>query len=108
MKKIYRRHSKEFQKKVVDYSLSTSKSIKQICREYNITASQFYSWKKKVLGVTDAEGECVSKEASLLELANEIRRLRKELAKSQRREEIIKKALLILDNGPRRNMSSSK
>ena len=46
-----------------------------------------------------------TQELTTLEMADEIRRLRKELAKSQRREEIIKKAALILGNDPRSNMS---
>ena len=111
MKKPYRRHSEEFKREVIDYSLTTSKSIAQICREFDISASQFYSWKKQILGDAEAEGAVgdrrngVSKEATPLEMADEIRRLRKELAKSQRREEILKKAALILGNDPRNNMS---
>jgi len=111
MKKKYRRHSEEFKKEVIDYSIETSKSIAQICREFDITPSQFYSWKKKILGVAENEGAVGdrenggSQEASPIEMADEIRRLRKELAKSQRREEILKKAALILGNDPRNNMS---
>ena len=111
MKKQYRRHSEEFKKEVIDYSLSSSKSIKQICREFDITPSQFYSWKKKILGDVEnagAVGDQVngdSQDLSPIEMADEIRKLRKELAKSQRREEILKKAALILGNDPRNNMS---
>ena len=46
-----------------------------------------------------------SQDLSPIEMADEIRKLRKELAKSQRREEILKKAALILGNDPRNNMS---
>ena len=52
MKKTYRRHSEEFKKEVIDYFLSSSKSITQICKEFTISPSQFYSWKQKILGVT--------------------------------------------------------
>ena len=45
-----------------------------------------------------------SQDLSPMEMADEIRKLRKELAKSQRREEILKKAALILGNDPRNNM----
>ena len=44
-------------------------------------------------------------EASPAQMADEIRRLRKELSKSQRREDILKKAALILGNDPRNDMS---
>ena len=46
-----------------------------------------------------------SKEATPMEMADEIRRLRRELEKSQRREEILKKAALILGEDPQNNMS---
>lgn len=111
MKKTYRRHSEEFKKEVIDYYLSSAKSVTQICKEFGISNSQLYQWKKKLLGdgANDravSEGESGDpKEASPAELADEIRRLRKELAKSQRREEILKKAALILGNDPHNHMS---
>ena len=83
MKRIYRKHTEKFKKEVIEYSLNSSKSITQICREFNISANQFYVWKKKLLGngvndraVGDGSNES-SKEASPMEMANEIRRLRK-------------------------------
>ena len=50
-------------------------------------------------------GSGATSEASNVELTDEVRRLRKELAKSQRREEILKKAALILGNDPHNDMS---
>lgn len=114
MKKQYRRHSQEFKREVIEYSLSSSKSITQICREFDISTSQFYSWKKMILGDVESEGAVgdrsngISQEAnprSPKEMADEIRKLRKQRAKSQRREEILKKAALILANDPHNNMS---
>ena len=111
MKKTYRRHSEEFKKEVIDYFLSSSKSITQICKDFTISPSQFYSWKKKLLGDganerAVGEGERgAPEEASPAQMADEIRRLRKELTKSQRREDILKKAALILGNDPRNDMS---
>lgn len=92
MKKTYRRHSEEFKKEVIYYFLSSSKSIIQICKEFTVSPSQFYSWKKKILGDgtnEQAVGEGVrgvAEDASPAQMADEIRRLRKELTKSQRRE----------------------
>ena len=111
MKKTYRRHSEEFKKEVIDYFLSSSKSITQICKEFTISPSQFYSWKKKILGDGAnhrAVGEGVRgvpEDTSPAQMADEIRRLRKELTKSQRREDILKKAALILANDSRNDMS---
>ena len=73
--------------------------------------NQFYAWKKKLLGngVNDqAVGEGITEVPRKLlpmEVADEIRRLRKELAKSQRKEETLKKAALILGEDPQNNMS---
>ena len=50
MKKSYRRHSEEFKKEVIDYFLSSSRSLTQICKEFTISPNQFYSWKQKILG----------------------------------------------------------
>ena len=111
MKKTYRRHSEEFKKEVIDYFLSSSKSITQICKEFTISPSQFYSWKQKILGDETnqrAVGEGVRgvpEDASPVQMAEEIRRLRKELTKSQRREDILKKAALILGNDPRNKLA---
>lgn len=111
MKRIYRKHSEEFKREVIEYSLKNTKSVIQICREFNISANQFYAWKKKLLGNVVDEGAAsdgsngASQGASPMEMADEIRRLRKELEKSQRREQILKKAALILGEDPQNNMS---
>ena len=111
MKRKHRRHSEEFKREVLQYSTESSKSITQICKEFDISPALFYSWKKKLWGcATDARavgesGSGAAPEASSAELADEVRRLRKELAKSQRREEILKKAALILGNDPHDDMS---
>jgi transposase-like protein len=110
MKKQRRRHSEEFKKEVIEYSLNSSKSIAQICRDFNISASQFYAWKTKILGCRETApsskiGPNSSGEPSLVDLADEVRRLRKELAQSHRREDILKKAALILGTDPQNNMS---
>ena len=111
MKKTYRRHSEEFKKEVIDYFLSSSKSITQICKEFTISPSLLYSWKQKILGDETnqrAVGEGVRgvpEDASPVQMAEEIRRLRKELTKSQRREDILKKAALILGNDPRNKLA---
>ena len=111
MKRKHRRHSEEFKREVLQYSTESSKSITQICKEFDISPALFYSWKKKLWGcATNARaigesGSGAAPEASSAELADEVRRLRKELAKSQRREEILKKAALILGNAPHDDMS---
>ncbi len=111
MKRKYRRHSEEFKGKALQYSTESSKSITQICKEFGISSGLFYAWKKKLWGcATDVRavgesGSGAATEPSTAELADEVRRLRKELAKSHRREEILKKAALILGNDPQDGMS---
>ena len=111
MKRKHRRHSEEFKREVLQYSIDSSKSIKQICKEFDISPALFYAWKKKLWGSEETEravGERwngAAPEASVAELGDEIRRLRKELEKAHRREEILKKAALILGTDPRDNMS---
>ena len=111
MKRKHRRHSEEFKREVLQYSTESSKSIIQICKEFDISPALYYSWKKKLWGSATDEravgerGSGAAPEASAAELADEVRRLRKELAKSQRREEILKKAALILGTDPHNDMS---
>ena len=111
MKRKHRIHSEEFKREVLQYSIDSSKSIKQICKEFDISPALFYAWKKKLWGSEETEravgerGNGAAPEASVAELGDEIRRLRKELEKAHRREEILKKAALILGTDPRDKMS---
>ena len=101
-----RNYSDEFKREVIEYSLSSPKTVAQICHEFGITTGTFYNWKKLLLG--DAESDrSVSEdtnEVSKKELADEVRRLQKELAASNRREEILKKAAIILGETPPNDM----
>lgn len=76
--------------------------------------STFYKWKQEMLvlksnqravGSADKLKAKQGSEQSPLEMADEIRRLTKELSKAHRREEILKKAALILGEDPHNNMS---
>ena len=80
MKKRQKRYSAEFKKEVIDYSLSTSKGVTEICREFDITNTSFYKWKREILGAGGDEGNGDSKVA----MADEIRALRKKLAWAER------------------------
>ena len=111
MKRKHRRHSEEFKREVLQNSIDSSKSIKQICKEFDISPALFYAWKKKLWGsevspkAEGLRGNGEAPEASIAEMGDEIRRLRKELDKAHRREEILKKAALILGTNPQDNMS---
>ena len=100
-----KKHTSEFKQEVIDYSLTTDKPVTQICKEFDISYGTFYAWKNEILGSSDNQNdnEEVS-ESSKQEIANEIRQLRKELAAAKRREEILKKAAIILGEAPPNNM----
>ena len=106
-----RRYSDEYKKEVIEYSMTSHKSIQQISKEFDISMSTFYKWKQEVLGLkvnqraVGSADKLQGSQQSPLEMADEIRRLTKELAKAHRREEILKKAALILGEDPHNNMS---
>ena len=100
------KYSDEFKREVIEYSLSSPKTFAQICHEFGITTGTFYNWKKLLLG--DAESDrSVSEdtnEVSKKELADEVRRLQKELVASKRREESLTQAAIILGETPPNDM----
>ena len=102
MKRTHKRYSQEFKKEVIEYALASNQKVSDICKHFGIAPGNFYHWKKQILGDEanqGAEGDAgseVSKEA----LMDEIRSLRKQLAREQRDNEILKKATLIFGNNP--------
>lgn len=107
MKKKQKRYSAEFKKEVINYAISTSKGVQEICREFDITSTSYYNWKKEILG-DGANGRGVAEEGSgdsKEAMADEIRALRKKLARKDRDIEILKKAALILGEVEGTNMS---
>lgn len=102
-----KRYSEEFKRQVLDYAAASDKPITEICEDFKIRPGLYYAWKKKLLGdgANGAAGSGGGQEPSQAELHDELRKLRKELAKSKRREAILKKAALILGNNPHDDMS---
>lgn len=101
-----KRYTEEFKREVIEYSITSPKPITQICQEFGITPGSFYLWKKKLLGdeessPRDSEG---ANEVSKEQMADEIRRLRKENAKLKKHTEILKKAAIILGETPSNDM----
>lgn len=102
-----KRYSEEFKRQVLDYAAASHKPVTEICEDFKISPGLYYAWKKKLLsdGANCAAGSGGGQEPSPADLHDEVRRLRKELAKSKRREEILKKAALILGINPHDDMS---
>ena len=103
-----KRYSDEFKKEVVEYSIEHNLTVRQVCQNFNISPASYYKWKGKLLGEKDGDGASSGSgddsHLSKAALVDEIKRLQKELAKSQRREDILKKAALILGDLPQNNM----
>lgn len=100
-------YTEEFKREVIEYSLSSAKPVKTICKEFGITTGSYYNWKKRLLSgdaASPSRGSGAASEVSREEMADEIRQLRKDLAASKRREEILKKAAIILGETPPDNM----
>jgi len=102
MKKKNKRYSEEFKKEVIEYAMASNQKVSDICKHFGIAPGNFYHWKKQILGDEANQGaggdaeSAVSKEA----LMDEVRSLRKQLARKDRDLEILKKATLIFGNNP--------
>ena len=88
-----KRYTEEFKRQVLDYAAASDKSITEIYEDFNISSGLYYAWRKKLLGdgADGVAGSGSGQEPSPAELHDEVRKLRKELAKSKRREEILKR-----------------
>jgi transposase len=43
---VYRRHTYEFKRAVVEQSLRTGASVSRVAREHNVNANQVFAWRK--------------------------------------------------------------
>ena len=100
---------KKFKVQAVELFLSSNKGLKQVSRELGISDGSLRKWKNEFLeaseGLPVAEGDGKAG-VSAQELADEIRRLRKENEYLRRQREILKKAAAILAEDPHAGMRS--
>ena len=87
---------------MIEYALSSDQKVTDICRHFNIPQGTFYEWKRKLLGdeANQGAGGDAGSAVSKAALMDEIRSLRKQLAREKRDNEILKKATLIFGNDP--------
>ena len=84
----YRSFTQEFKRSIVEQLLSGAAGPAEICRRYNLSSGQLYTWKKQYTkGCLDPEP---SKEA---ELAARVQELERMLGKAVMESEFLKKAL---------------
>ena len=84
----YRRFTRDFKRSTVEQLLSETVGPAELCRRYNISSGQLYTWKKQYAdGKLNAEP---SKEAELVARVQELERL---LGKVTLENEFLKKAV---------------
>lgn len=99
MNRTTKRYDAAFKKDAVELLLSSGKPLKVLARELGICDVTLRGWRDRHLTKTqpiEADGQRLSGK----QLAHELRRLQKELAHANRRNEILKKALGILSQEP--------
>ena len=100
-------YDEEFKTQAVELYLNSDQGLKQVARELGISDASLRKWRNEFLeaseGLPVAEGNGRAA-ASARELADEIKRLRKENEYLRRQREILKKAAAILAEDPRAGM----
>lgn len=100
MKELRRRkhHSREFRKQAVELLL-TGRTLRELAAELNVGVSTLQEWKEAYL-LELAEQPADVAEMPLLQMQEELKRLRKENQKLKLHQEILKKAMGILSDLP--------
>ena len=87
-----RRYSTEFKKEAVQLMILDGLSAPEVSTKLGVNTNQLYRWKR--LYLDDQQGEAASKHpSSAKEMAAEIERLRKELRRAERINQILKKTV---------------
>jgi transposase len=87
-----KRYSAEFKKEAVRLMVLDGLSAAQVSQKLGVSPGQLYKWKDAHLSELEGDAQAKS-QASRKEMAAEIDRLRKELARSERINEILKKTV---------------
>lgn len=87
-----KRYTEEFKKEAVRYVVLEGETVSCVAERLGINPGLLYSWKKQYLEQVDS-GKTGQVEMSMKEAAAELDRLRKELAKERRMNEILKKTV---------------
>ena len=86
--KKYRRFTIDFKRSLVEQLLSETTNITELCRRYNISSGQLYTWKKHY-----AEGKLSQEPSREAELAARVQELERLLGKVTLENEFLKKAV---------------
>jgi transposase len=99
MRKPVKRYDAQFKRDAVELLLTSGKSINRLAVELGVADVTLRSWRDRHLVKTEPI-ETDGKKLSAHQLAQELRRVQKELQTANRRNEILKKALGILSEDP--------
>lgn len=93
MTKEYRKYDEEFKKTIVEL-YEAGKGVNELSREYGIIHSNIRNWINKYQKITTSTGVVTNND--------EILKLKKELQQVQLENEILKKAVAIFSNEPKK------
>lgn len=93
-----KRYDEEFKRNCVDLLVTGGKALKPLSRELGVSDSTLREWRDLYLGKMEKEDDRPPGGATPREMADEIRRLHKELDRVTRQREILKKAMSILSD----------
>ena len=91
-----KRYDKEFKRDAVELLLRSGKPLKPLAKELGVSDTSLRVWRDAYWGKLEGGSDGSSGELTAHEMAEEIRRLRKEVDTLRRQREILKKALGIL------------
>lgn len=96
----YKRYTTEFKREVLEMVASGERSVAQVERDLGITPGLIYKWRQRYrIDIASSNGVLPSEER---EAAAELRRLRRELEVVKQERDILKKAIQIFSQDPRR------
>jgi transposase len=84
----YRRFTQDFKRSLIEQLLSEAATPLELCRRYNISSGQLYTWKKQY-----AQGRLDPEPSTEAELASRVRELERLVGKLTLENEFLKKAV---------------
>ncbi len=101
MTRTPKRYDAQFKRDAVELLLTSGKPLKRLAHKLGVCDVTLRGWRDRHLAQTEPI-ETDGKKLSAPQLAQELRRLQRELESANRRNEILKKALGILSEDPLR------
>jgi len=99
-----KRYDTEFRRNAVDLLLNSGKALKPLAQELGVSDTTLRAWRDAYVDEIEGRGDRCPGAPAPREMAEEIRRLRKDLDRVTRQREILKKAMSILSDPSPRGM----